>query len=58
MSPFYVEGNSAFARESGFPFESYTYLSAIEARFRNRRFPVEIITPGRYENQIQTFSVV
>jgi hypothetical protein len=26
----------------------YTYLSAIEACFRNRRFPVEIIRPGRY----------
>jgi len=28
--------------------EDFTYLSSIEACFRNRRFPVEIIRPDRY----------
>jgi hypothetical protein len=29
-------------------FAEYTYLSAIEVCFRNRRFPIEMIMPGRY----------
>jgi hypothetical protein len=29
-------------------FEGYTYLSSIGACFRGRRFPIEIIRPGRY----------
>ena len=29
-------------------FEEYTYLSSVETCYRNRRFPVEIIRPGRY----------
>ena len=28
--------------------KNYTYLSTIEVDFRNRRFPIEIIMPGKY----------
>jgi hypothetical protein len=40
----------AKSNRSGIQFNASTYLSAIEVYFRVRRFPIEIIMPGRSHN--------